>query len=93
MGRKSHKGLDEQLYRDLDRHYRLSGLSDPLCRAFNTLAADDRAIMLAYIACGKNKSTLCRLLGVSWPVLDDRLWRIQVVVKERYERIIKEQEL
>ncbi len=92
MARNNHKGIDIKAFRELDRRYRLNGHFDPLCRAFNTLPADDRAIMLAYIVVGKKKRHLANLLGVSYPVINDRLWRIQVVVKERYEKILRDME-
>lgn len=94
MGRRrystKHAKIDEDVFKDLDRTYRANECSDLLVRAFNTLKADDRALMLAYIACGYNIKALSKELGVSWPMLDDRLWRIQVVVKERYEKLMKE---
>lgn len=89
MARINGLKFDEQAFKALDREYRLNECGDNLVKAFNTLTADDRAIMLAYIVVKKNKSVLAELLGVSWPTLDDRLWRIQVVVKERYEKIEK----
>lgn len=92
MGRRKHTGIDEDAFRDLDRTFRANENSDLLVRAFNSLGADDRALMLAYIATGYSKTALVRLMGVSWPVLDDRLWRIQVTVKERYEKLRKETE-
>ena len=89
-GRRKNSRINEAAFKELDRVFRANEGSDALVRAFNTLCADDRALMLAYIAADFNKTTLVKQLGVSWPVLDDRLWRIQVVVKERYEKMISE---
>lgn len=90
MGRRKNTGLNERDFKELDRRYRTNENGDPLVRAFNSLNADDRAIMLAYIAIGRNKSELAKLLGVSFPVMDDRIWRIQVIVAERYQKIMQE---
>ena len=89
-GKRRNIKFDEQAFRELDREYRLNEGRDPLVSAFNRLPADDRAIMLAYIVMGHNKKNLARLMGVSWPVVDERIWRIQVVVEEQYRRLRSE---
>ena len=92
MGRKNKRHIDEAAFKALDRRFRENADGDLLVRAFNTLPADDRALMLAYITVGNNTSELARMAGVSRGVIESRLWRIQVVVKERYEKLVKQQE-
>lgn len=94
MGKRNgiNSKFDKDAFRTLDRYFTLNEGGDLLVRAFNTLDADDRAILLAFMSCGQNKRTLAKLCSVSWPVIDERLWRIQVIVKERYQHLLKEQE-
>ena len=91
MGRRP-RTIDDNTFRELDRMYRENACGDLLVRAFNSLGADDRAIMLAYITVGKNATTLARLMSVSRKAINKRLWRIQVITRERYERLRKETE-
>ena len=84
--------FDEDAFRDLDREYRANAGGDLLVRALNTMPADDRALMLAYIVCGNNSAELARMAGVSQPAIANRIWRIQVIVKDRYERLKRKQE-
>lgn len=91
MGRRPrHSTIDDNAFRELDRTFRTNACGDLLVRAFNSLGADDRAIMLAYITVGKNATALARLMHVSRKCVDRRLWRIQVITQERYERLKKE---
>lgn len=91
MGRRrnsrKHATIDEATFRRLDRTYRANEGNSLLVRAFNTLNTDDRALMLAFMSCGNNVQALSRAFGVSRQTLGDKIWRIQVVVRERYEKM------
>lgn len=78
--------FSQQAFRELDARFRYNESRDPLVSAFNLLPADERAVMLAYLVLDGNKQRLARLLGVSLPVIYDRLWRIQVTVQDIYNR-------
>lgn len=78
--------FSQKAFRDLDERFRYNESRDPLVSAFNLLPADERAVVLAYIVLGENKQSLARLLGVSVPVVYDRLWRIQVMVQDIFDR-------
>lgn len=97
MGRRKysrkHATINEDTFKRLDRTYRANEGGDLLVRAFNTLNADDRALMLAYMSCGNNIRALARSFGVTRQTLGDKIWRIQVVVKERYEKYAKATEI
>ena len=97
MGRRKHSTkhatINEETFKQLDRTYRANEGGDLLVRAFNTLNADDRALMLAYMSCGNNIRALARSFGVTRQTLGDKIWRIQVVVKERYEKMVKATEI
>lgn len=75
---------------ELDKDFRSNDYGDLLVRAFNSLNVDDRALMLAYIAANYKVIPLVRQLKASRPIIEDRLWRIQVIVKERYEKLKRE---
>ena len=91
MGKqRDRRRIDRDEFVALDKDFRSNDCGDLLVRAFNALNADDRALMLAYMSAGYKVSALVRQLGVSRPVIEDRLWRIQVIVKERYEKLKKE---
>lgn len=89
MGKRA-KQVTTKEYAELDRIYRENSTGDLLVDVVNGLPADDRSFLLLYVALGHRRSALARQIGVSWNVVDERLWRIQVVVKEKYEKLKKE---
>lgn len=89
MGKRA-KQVTTKEYTELDRIYRENATGDLLVDVVNGLPADDRSFLLLYVALGHRRSALARQIGVSWNVVDERLWRIQVVVKEKYEKLKKE---
>ena len=89
MGKRA-KQVTTKEYAELDRIYRENATGDLLVDVVNGLPADDRSFLLLYVALGRRRSALARQIGVSWNVVDERLWRIQVVVKEKYEKLKKE---
>lgn len=79
-------------FRELNRRFTANEEGDAAVEALNRLPADDRAIMIWYLASGENKTDMAATIGCSWPTIADRLKRIKAAMKEEYQRIIAEKD-
>lgn len=79
-------------FRELNRRFTVNEEGDAAVEALNRLPADDRAIMIWYLACGENKTDMAATVGCSWPTIADRLKKIRTSMKEEYQRIIAEKD-
>jgi DNA-directed RNA polymerase specialized sigma24 family protein len=89
MGRKR-KEIDinhhEATFRDLDRIYRENERNDPMVAALNALPADERSLMILYIANGCNKTEVGRILGASEAFVRYKIKAIQEKVKNTIDK-------
>lgn len=85
------KDFDEARFHDYDVRFRINEDKLPGVRAFNTLSADDRAIYIAYLVMGENKTSLARHFGVSWAKVYERIRLIEDEVRERSKKMADEE--
>lgn len=89
MGRKR-KTIDidhrEDSFKELDRIYRENERKDPMVAALNALPADERSLMILYIANGCNKTEVGRILGASEAFVRYKIKAIQEKVKNTIDK-------
>lgn len=89
MGRKRKVlsvGTDDEQFRNLDREYQQNECGDPMVEALNALPADERSLFILYIMTGNNKTALAKKMGCSYPIIDQRIFYLQVKLKEIIEK-------
>lgn len=84
MGRKKRTITTDasEAFKSLDREYQANQEGNRYVAALNLLPADERSLMIMYVATGNNKTKLAKSLDCSWPYLHERIQSIQAKLKQ-----------
>lgn len=79
-------------FRQLDAEYTANTTDSPLVEALNNLPADERALMILYIAMNRNLTATAEYLHADRHTIDRYIWSAKIKIEDNLREINKRRE-